>query len=148
MGSMFQNTKKHAFAAPISCLQNNTNIDCTICASDVSKTRENNAFSAAMACFRNGFSLFRPRAFTYDTQIKEQCKCRLQKMCNRWLQNAKEERSCRCYGVPSETFISLFRPNAFKEAAPKSSVTGGVNTFPNKKGLVRCMTMIQSAGYI
>ena len=67
MGSMFQNTKKHAFAAPISCLQNNTNIDCTICASDVSKTRENNAFSAAMACFRNGFSLFRPRAFTYDT---------------------------------------------------------------------------------
>ena len=34
---------------------------------------------------------------------------------------------------------------AFKEAAPKSSVTGGVNTFPNKKGLVRCMTMLQSA---
>ena len=33
----------------------------------------------------------------------------------------------------------------FKEAAPKSSVTGGVNTFPNKKGLVRCMTMIQNA---
>ena len=34
----------------------------------------------------------------------------------------------------------------YKEAAPKSSVTGGVvKTFPNKKGLVRRMTMIQSA---
>ena len=34
----------------------------------------------------------------------------------------------------------------FKEAGPKSSVTGGgVKTFPNKKGLVRRMTMIQSA---
>ena len=32
-----------------------------------------------------------------------------------------------------------------KEAAPKSSVTGGVKTFSNKKGLVRRMTMIQSA---
>ena len=33
----------------------------------------------------------------------------------------------------------------FKEAAPKSSVYGGVKTFSNKKGLVGRMTMIQSA---
>ena len=32
-----------------------------------------------------------------------------------------------------------------KEAAPKSSVYGGVKTFSNKKGLVGRMTMIQSA---
>ena len=45
--------KNNAFAAPISYLQNNANIDCTYCASDVSITRENNAFSTAMTCFRN-----------------------------------------------------------------------------------------------
>ena len=33
----------------------------------------------------------------------------------------------------------------FKEAAPKSSVYGGVKTFSFKKGLVGRMTMIQSA---
>ena len=32
----------------------------------------------------------------------------------------------------------------FKEASPKSSVIGGIKTFPNKKGLVRRMTMIQN----
>ena len=35
--------------------------------------------------------------------------------------------------------------HGYKEAAPKSSVTGGVNTFSNKKGLVRRMTVNQSA---
>ena len=36
-------------------------------------------------------------------------------------------------------------PSLYKEAAPKSSVYGGVKTFSNKKGLVGRMTMIQSA---
>ena len=41
--------------------------------------------------------------------------------------------------------VKIYSNFTCKEAAPKSSVYGGVNTFSNKKGLVGRMTMIQSA---
>ena len=47
---------------------------------------------------------------------------------------------------PVNISVCIFQLTIIKEAAPKSSVTGGgVSTFSNKKGLVRRMTMIQSA---
>ena len=106
---MSQNTKKNnAFAAVISSYQNNANIDCTNCASDVSKTREINAFSAAMACFRNSFSLFCPSTFTYDTQIKEQCKRRLQKMCNRCYKTRKNNAFVAAMACLQKPFLCCF----------------------------------------
>ena len=57
-------------------------------------------------------------------------------------------RNVTCYDTPIRfyariwTFHGVFKN---KDAAPKSSVTGGVNTFPNKKGLVRSMAMNQNA---
>ena len=39
-----------------------------------------------------------------------------------------------------------FQQKHLKKRHPNPALLGkGVNTFPNKKGLVRCMTMIQSA---
>ena len=41
--------------------------------------------------------------------------------------------------------IKLKKKHYLKKRHPNPALLGGVNTFPNKKGLVRCMTMIQGA---